>query len=174
MRSQRSNPIQIENRKPGTRSWDLINVARDHEIEGYASLTSVDAGGEINFFVNTVDRGYTLTIYRIGYYQGLGGRQMTMPLTQPGISQPIPAPNAETGLIECLWTNPCVFKVPADWLSGIYLVKLTGVPSGKKSYIVFVVRNDGRPSDLIFQSTVTTCQAYNAWGGKSLYRSNST
>ena len=35
------------------------------------------------------------------------------------------------------------------------------------------MRDDDRPSDLLFQSSVTTVQAYNAWGGKSLYFANS-
>ncbi len=58
-------------------------------------------------------------------------------------------------------------------MSGIYLAKLTGKPSGKQSYIIFVVREDDRPSDFLFQSSVTTFQAYNNWGGKSTYPSNS-
>jgi hypothetical protein len=36
------------------------------------------------------------------------------------------------------------------------------------------VRDDARTSDLLFQNSVTTWQAYNAWGGKSLYGFNST
>jgi hypothetical protein len=36
-----------------------------------------------------------------------------------------------------------------------------------------VVRDDARPSDLVFQSSVTTFAAYNNWGGKSLYAFNS-
>jgi hypothetical protein len=58
-----------------------------------------------------------------------------------------------------------VLSVPSTWVSGFYLVKLQA-SSGKQSYIIFVVRNDGRQSDLFFQASVTTYQAYNAWGGK--------
>ena len=38
------NPVQKENAKAGTRAWQLINPALNHEIEGYASLTSVNRG----------------------------------------------------------------------------------------------------------------------------------
>lgn len=41
--------------------------------------------------------------------------------------------------------------------------------SGKETYIIFVVRDDSRSSDLLFQTIVTTYEAYNVWGGKSLY-----
>lgn len=35
------NPIQLENAKPGTADWQLTYPATDHEIEGYASATTV-------------------------------------------------------------------------------------------------------------------------------------
>ena len=169
-----ASPIELENRRQGTKDWDLAKVARNREIEGYASLTSVNAGSEISFFVNTADREYTLSIFRMGYYGGLGGRRMTSPARLRGLSQRPALPDPETGMIECEWRDPYVFRVPADWLSGIYLVKLTGLSSTAERYIIFVVRNDGRESDLMLQSTVTTYEAYNPWGGKSLYKSHST
>src|SRR5262249_44946717 len=75
---------------------------------------------------------------------------------------------------ECDWTNPYILQIPNDWVSGVYLAKLTNSGDGKQSYIVFVVREDSRASDFLFQSSVTTYQAYNSWGGKSLYDFNST
>ena len=50
---------------------------------------------------------------------------------------------------------------------------MIGIPSGKQSYIIFVVRDDERPTEFLFQSSVTTYQAYNSWGGKSTYPSSS-
>ena len=93
-------------------------------------------------------------------------------------SQPIPTPDPATGFAECNWSNPYTLTVnnpsdPTDWVSGIYLAVLTG-SSGKQAYVVFVVRDDSRPSDLLFQSSTDTYQAYNNWGGKSLYSYNST
>ena len=172
--AQSANPIQIENQNPGTTAWLLTNVANNNEIEGYASQTSVNAGDQIDFFVNTIDPNYTLTIYRLGYYNGTGGRQMTQPVTLGGIAQPIPTPDPTFGMAECQWASPYVFTVPSNWISGVYVVKLAGSQSHKQRYIMFVVRNDGRSSDLMFQASVSTYQAYNAWGGKSLYTYNST
>jgi hypothetical protein len=168
------NPIQIENQNPGTGDWSPTNVADNHEIEGYASLTSVNAGSPISFFVNAQDPQYTEAVYRLGYYQGLGGRQMTTTTTFTSVVQPAPTQDPNTGMIECNWTHPLTLTIPSNWVSGIYVVKLTGVPSGKQRLISFVVRNDGRQSDLMFQNSATTAQAYNAWGGKSLYDYNST
>lgn len=175
---QASNPVQIENARPGTADWQLANPAQSQEIEGYASATSVNRGGQISFFVRTKDRSYTLQVYRVGWYGGLGGRAETAAIQLTPTAQSVPTPDATTGLVDCAWSNPYVLTVnnpsdPSDWTSGIYLVKLTG-SSGKQSYIMFVVRDDGRASDILFQQGVTTYQAYNAYGGKSLYGYNSS
>jgi len=168
------NPIVEENKKTGDPSWKLTNAATNHEIEGYASATSVNRGETIEFFVNTSDTSYTLAIYRMGWYGGAGGRLLASPVTLNGVQQPIPTPAPDTNLIECQWQSSYQVTVPnttdpTDWASGVYLVKLTGLTSGKQAYIIFVVRDDGRKSDLLFQSSVNTYQAYNDWGGFSLY-----
>ena len=169
-----NNPIKIENASTGTSAWQLVSPATNAEIQGYASLTSVNVGGQISFFVSTPDLNYNMDIYRMGWYSGAGARELSGPITLPGIVQPAPTVDPGTGLIECHWTNPYVLTVPTNWTSGIYLVKLTANTSGKQSYIIFVVRDDNRPSSIIFQSSVTTYEAYNNWGGKSLYAYNST
>src|ERR1043165_3703546 len=174
------NPIQTENAKAGATDWKLTNPATSREIEGYASLTSVNRGGTISFYVNTAEANYTIDIYRMGWYGGLGARKLLGPINRGGTSQAIPTPDPTTGLVECRWINPYTLTIPSsatdptDWASGFYLAKLTATTSGKQSYIVFVVRDDARPSDYLFQSSVTTFQAYNNWGGKSLYSWNST
>jgi hypothetical protein len=55
----------------------------------------------------------------------------------------------------------------------VYLAKLTGA-SGHDSYILFVVRDDASRSDFLVQVSMSTYEAYNNWGGKSLYAFNST
>jgi hypothetical protein len=166
-----ANPIQTENALPGTSAWRLTNPALSHEIEGYASLTSVNAGGQVAFFVSTSDPTFQLEIYRMGWYGGAGGRQLMNAVQWPGIQQIIPV-NDQFGMLECHWTNPFTFDVPSSWTSGFYLVKLTG-SSGKQSYIIFVVRNDSYRSNILFVSGVNTWQAYNDWGGISHYQFNS-
>jgi N,N-dimethylformamidase beta subunit-like, C-terminal/Abnormal spindle-like microcephaly-assoc'd, ASPM-SPD-2-Hydin/Cep192 domain 4 len=172
------NPIQIENAKAGTSAWQITNLATSHEIEGYASLTSVNRGGQISFFVNTVDPTYTIRIFRMGWYQGLGARLVLTTGSLPGVAQTLPTPDPTTGLIECNWTSPYVLTLdsstdPAsNWVSGVYVALLTG-SSGKQSYIVFVVRDDSRASNYFFECAVDTYEAYNNWGGKSLYSFNS-
>jgi len=171
------NVIQLENAKPGTTAWQLTAPADSPTVEGYASSTSVNRGETIRFFVSSAAPSYTLAIYRMGWYGGTGGRLMSS-VTLPGSKRATPAPNAVTGLIDCNWPESWRITIPqtadkTDWASGIYLAKLT--PSaGTQSYIVFVVRDDSSRSTYLYQSTPTTSQAYNNWGGKSLYSYNST
>jgi len=169
-----ANLVQTENAQQGTTGWQIVSPALNHQIEGYASLTSVNAGGQISFFVNTGESQYRFDMFRLGWYSGVGAREVIGPVTLAGTTQTVPTPDPLTGLAECHWINPYVVSVPATWVSGIYIVKLTGLKSGTQSYIPFVVRNDGRLSGYLVQESVTTYQAYNNWGGKSLYASNST
>jgi hypothetical protein len=169
------NPIVIENAKPGDPSWALTQPATKGEIEGYASAMSVNRGEQISFFVNTADSTYSIQIFRMGWYGGAGARSMGPPTMLPGTKQPAPITDPSTLLIDAgNWSNPYVLSIPnnasdpTDWASGVYLAKLTGA-SGLEAYVVFVVRDDGRSSDLLFQTSVTTYQAYNDWGGSSLY-----
>jgi hypothetical protein len=170
--------VAIENSKLGTTAWRLSSTARAREIEGYASKVSVNRGESIDLFVSTSDPEYTIEIFRMGWYAGAGGRRMTGAIRRTGIRQPTPEPLPVTGMIECRWTDPYRLQIPAssdatDWMSGFYVGKLTAIPSGRQTYLIFVVRDAARSADLLFQSSVTTYQAYNNWGGKSLYSHSS-
>ncbi|HEU5181144.1 MAG TPA: N,N-dimethylformamidase beta subunit family domain-containing protein [Candidatus Polarisedimenticolia bacterium] len=158
------NLIQLENRQPGTTAWQLTNPADNRQIEGYASLTSVPVGGDIRLFVSTADKTYSLTVFRMGWYGGTGGRKVLGPQMLPGVKQVTPDVDPTTEVVECQWTKPFVIHVPSSWLSGIYLVKLHANTSGKESYIIFTVR-DARRADLVFQQSVLTYHAYNPWPG---------
>ena len=172
------NPIQRENARAGTDDWRLNKPAMDREIEGYASRTSVNRGERISLFIRTTDPSYRIELYRMGWYGGTGARLVSEPIIRQAVPQPMPAMDPDTGLLECAWLDPYVLTIEArstqeEWVSGVYLAKLTAGTSGAQAYIIFVVRDDGRPSDFLFQSSVTTYQAYNNWGGKSLYDFNS-
>jgi hypothetical protein len=169
------NPIITENRQVGTADWLLTNPATSREIEGYASATSVNRGDSISLYINTPASSFALQVYRMGWYQGLGARLVIGPIELPGVIQAMPEMDLLTGLVDCAWINPFVLTThnancPDDWISGIYLVKLTEANAGRQSYIIFTVRDELRKADLLMQQSVTTYQAYNNWGGKSLYK----
>ena len=61
------------------------------------------------------------------------------------------------------------WAVPANAVSGIYFAKLVRTDTGGASHIFFVVRDDASTSDILVQTSDTTWQAYNDYGGNSLY-----
>jgi len=171
----RGNGITDENAQKGTDQWNVFARALNGEIEGYASRTSVAPGESIRFFVKAADPHYTIEVFRMGWYGGAGGRRMTEAVERTTVPQPVPQPDPLTGLIECDWSDPWELAIPDDWTSGVYLAKLTALPSRLGSWIIFVVRaRADRHARFLVQTSATTYEAYNNWGGKSLYEFNSS
>ena len=158
--------IAEENRRPGTTDWQLTFVRsqnhRSEMIEGYCSHTSVRPGGEIDLFLSAQPTtAVTVDVYRIGYYGGKGGRHAGRFGPFAVSPQPTP-PVGEHRLRECRWTRTTRLAIPRDWVSGVYLGKLSCRDHRYQSYVIFVVRDD-RKADLLFQTSDTTWQAYNKW-----------
>ncbi len=175
--------VARENRKPGSDGWQFwqhgYTPADDvaEQVKGYASATSVNHGDAITFFVSVdAPETYTIDVYRIGWYGGLGGLLETRIGPLDGGRQPPCPADARTGLIACDWTPSATLMVPREWVSGVYL----GVVETERrfgGFIVFVVRDDERNADVVYQQSVATYQAYNDYPadgvrGKSLYGSS--
>jgi hypothetical protein len=168
--------IHAENEKPGTTDWLLKNTRVDPRtkyrcpwIEGYCSATSVRAGDTLAILVSTNPPSpFVLDLYRLGYYQGKGGRHLLRLGPFKGKAQPDPALGKER-LRECQWEPATKLVIPRDWPSGVYLGKLTAERAKLQSYVIFIVRDDRR-CDYLFQCSDTTWSAYNRWPSQfSLY-----
>jgi methionine-rich copper-binding protein CopC len=168
------NPVACENTKPGNPAseWD-VSGAGSSTIQGFATDISVNVGDTVRFKVDTPATSYRLDIYRMGYYGGNGARKVATVTPSASLpqNQPDCLSDTTTGLIDCgNWAVSASWAVPADAVSGIYFAKLvrTDATAGS-SHIPFVVRNDASHSALLFQTSDTTWQAYNQYGGNSLY-----
>jgi len=172
------NPIVAENCLTGTPEsvWQVDGIG-DPTIQGFATDISVNQGSTINFKISTPARAYTIQIFRIGYYGGNGARQVatispsaTLPQTQPACLT-----DTTTKLYDCgNWAVSASWQVPATATSGVYVALLTRTDTGGQSQIVFVVRNDSSHSAIYFQTSDESWQAYNAYGGNSLYGGDDT
>ncbi len=170
-----ANAIVAENCLPGNpqSEWDVSSGdAGDSTIQGFATDISVNQGGTVSFKIKTDARAYTINIYRMGYYGGMGARKVasikptaTLPQTQPAcLTDPV------TNLVDCgNWTVSGSWQVPANATSGIYFAHLIRTDTGGDSHIVFIVRNDTARSAILFQTGDESWQAYNYYGGGSLY-----
>lgn len=178
------NPTVVENQQPGTTSWQtgragfLVSDDRTGQVKGYASATSVNRGQSIDLKVSVNPaQSFTIDVYRMGWYGGTGGRLMAHIGPVAGTRQPACTSNTTTGMIDCAWSTSHRLAVPSTWTSGVYLALLTNSQK-YQNYVTFVVRDDGRVADFLFQQSVTTYQAYNNYPddgttGKSLYEFNS-
>jgi len=176
-----ANPIQEENRQPGEADWQLTRVRLDNRdgfrspwIEGYCSKQSVKAGDDIDIMASTDPPAkFSVEIFRTGYYGGKGARLMKKIGPFQGKAQPVPKPGPKN-IHECQWEPTTRLAIPKDWVSGVYLGRLTTQPDAAdkpywQSYVIFIVRDD-RPADILFQCSDNTWQAYNRWPTKySLY-----
>ncbi len=77
----------------------------------------------------------------------------------------------DTGLVDCgNWAVSASWAVPSDAVSGVYIAQLVrDDTAGGDSQIPFVVRNDSSHSDIVVQTSDATWEAYNTYGGNSLY-----
>ncbi|HZO71091.1 MAG TPA: N,N-dimethylformamidase beta subunit family domain-containing protein [Ktedonobacteraceae bacterium] len=181
-----SNAILQENAIPGTRDWQIpaAQVAYN-EIQMYTNTPSVLPNQAISFYVSTQTNGtsYSIDIYRLGWYGGTGGRLVDSLSDLEGVAQGYYDQHSQslvdcdsctvdtkTGLVEAHWQPSYTLTIPPGWLSGIYLAKCTDA-HGLQTSVPFIVRSL-TPTLYIAVNPDTTYQAYNNWGGYSLYDYN--
>jgi Domain of unknown function (DUF4082)/Bacterial Ig-like domain (group 3)/Bacterial Ig domain len=167
------NPIPCENTNPGTpfSVWG-VDGAGDPGLQGFATDISVNVGGTISFKVSTASTDYTLTMYRLGWYQGSGARQVAVVTPSAALPQAQPAclTDPPTGLVDCGdWGVSASWTVPATAVSGVYFARLADAGTGAASLVPFVVRDDASTSDVLFRTNDTTWEAYNDYGGSNTY-----
>ena len=178
--------IVAENQLPGVpaSTWD-ISGAGDPGIQGFATDISVNQGQTVSFKINDTNRdAYRIDIYRMGYYQGNGARLVatvnpTQTQLQNAENQPAPLTDRTTGLLDAgnwkdsgSWSTKNAVSVPQgtfDATSGIYFAKVVDTRTGGASHIFFVVRDDTDKSQILYQTSDSTWEAYNDYGGNSLY-----
>ena len=174
-----ANAIVAENCLPGSPSseWDIgANTAGDQTIQGFATDISVNVGGTVAFKIKTPARAYTINIYRLGYYGGMGARKIATVTPSAPLPQTQPACITDTsvGLADCgNWGVSATWTVPTTAVSGVYIAHLVRTDTGGESHIVFIVRNDASHSAVLYQTSDETWQAYNYYGEGSLYGDNS-
>lgn len=149
-------------------SWQLDKVEKSHQIEGYASLTSAPPGGTIGFHISCRAGSFTTDIYRMGWYGGAGAKGLSELTNRACRSNSIPAPSKSTGLVNLDWPVTFRLHVPLTWKPGVYLAKLTS-NDGYQNYVPFIVRSAKVRSKYLFVHSINTDNAYNQWGGNSLY-----
>lgn len=143
-------------------------------IDGYTHQLSYAPGEEIEFQISTSAAHYSLEIARLG-----ATREVVFSQTElPGAAHPIPENASSHG---CGWPTAFTLTVPETWQSGYYEGTLRATDSGgtyvyrnrrtAESTLFFIVRpaKPGANTPILLQLSTNTYNAYNNWGGFSLY-----
>jgi hypothetical protein len=172
-----ANAIVVENCRDGSprSEWDVPGSG-DAGLQGFATDISVNRGSTVEFKIDATTPAYHLDIYRMGYYGDLGARRVATGIAPANpLNQGACATQADTGLVDCKsWLVSASWNVPGDAVPGIYFAAVVRNDNSGASHIFFVVRDDGSHSDLQYQTSDTTWQAYNRYGGNSLYTGTSS
>ena len=178
------DPVQAENSLTGDLDWTMAPPAPAGAIDGYTSEVSAFPGGIVHFHVSTSPSArYRIVVYRLGWYGGIGARRVAcLPSCdgdEQGEAQIVPPPNASTGTLDLPWPVTDALTIGRTWVSGYYLAELilgSGDNAGSSTRVPFIVNpapDPAAPSSILAIVPVNTWEAYNNWGGKSLYDFNS-
>ena len=189
--------VHRENAKPGDAKWDRgipIEYAGDFAgkekrrrvggpfaawlstpvaatgPEGWFSAPSATCDQSIGLHISGNGSPVTISVFRMGYYGGAGARLIqkikTAPIAHYSANSPTKPPES---MVTAEWPIAWFFKVNQKTLPGQYLIRLDD-KTGDSNFVPIMVTNPEARSAVTFISSVLTWQAYNEWGGYSLYK----
>ena len=135
-------------------------------IDAYADRLSYQAGDHVALHVSTSAPRYAVEVARVGKKRQLVFTKDDL----AGTKHPVPDDAYSHG---CRW--PAALKIPVaeEWPSGYYQILLRGADDGRKveGEAFFVVRaaRPAKDARILLQLCTNTYNAYNRWGGSSLY-----
>jgi hypothetical protein len=142
-------------------------------LRGYSSAESVNRGELIGLNISSATPRYVVEVFRTGWYGGMGARLVYTTTMTNGVLRSVPAPDIN-GKVDVGWPQSLAVDTSA-FPSGAYMVVLSTEGATTASGLIpFIVREDTRISPILMQVPTQTWQAYDNFGGKSLYDANST
>ena len=152
----------------GSEDWRLRRPSRHGEVAAYTTRASGVPGTRVGLKVSTTEGGYEATAWRIGAYEGGTGAFVWESGFRVGRQQPAPrfAPTA-TRTVVAPWSRDLTVDTTA-WRPGFYVFRLR-TPTRWDTLVPYVVTSPSAAGTVALVAPVTTWQAYNAWGGYSLY-----
>ncbi len=139
------------------------------DIEGYCSPLSCVSGQPVALHVSTHADRYDVVVVRWG-----AEREEVWSAT--GLTGSFVPPPADADSRGCRWPTSVEIPVDESWQSGFHLVTLRAhgaVPGRDVAHACFVVRAVVPRHSTLFVLDTNTWNAYNTWGGRSLYTGGS-
>jgi hypothetical protein len=156
-----------ENKLPGTTAWEIRGSAGG--ISGFASKVYADEGQKVTLYVTTTGPWFRAEAFRIGYYQGKGGRLIWASGKVDGKRQPACPLTPGINMVSCdNWSPSLTFTVTSAWVQGDYMIKLAG-PGNRQSYVPLSIWDPDSTATYVVKNDVFTWQAWNYYGGYDYY-----
>lgn len=159
--------VRPENEQPGTADWTLHRRGTDRAVEGYADRVSVLPGEAFHLHLSSTAAGLRAEAFRMGWYGGAQARKVWASEHISCGPQPVPQASGATRTVAASW-QPSMEVSTRGWPEGAYLIRLTS-DAGDQRYVPLTVRSARTAGKLVLVNAVGTWQAYNTWGGHSLY-----
>lgn len=158
-----------ENAKPGNTSWDALTKSKyTGNVEGWFDKVSATCGDTVGLHLSGNGRNVTVNIYRMGYYNGALARLIytqvvnSVPKGAPTITTPEPV-----NMVYTKWPVSKFITINANFPTGIYMARFDD--GSKTGYAPLIVKDNLANSPLLLVASTMSWQAYNTWGGYSLY-----
>jgi hypothetical protein len=163
-----SSAVIAENDRPGTTTW-RIGVHHRRYIEGFADTTDAVEGQQVSLYVSTIARSFTVTAYRMGWYQGKGGREVWRSAPIPGKVQPACPVTPQVNMVSCdNWSRSARVRITSAFVPGDYLLKLVG-SGDQQSYVLLTISQPTSHAAYILIGRSMTEEGWNNFGGYDFY-----
>ena len=152
--------------------WDQVTTkVTEHAkaTEGYASVDSATAGTPVDLYVSTPAKSFRIDAYRMGFY-GKAPQACAVWRSAEfnGGIQPSALILATVHEPTAPWRRSLTVPT-AGWQPGNYLLRIDGGTPAQRSFIPLTIRSASFAGRVVLVMPDTTWQAYNTWGGYSLY-----
>ncbi|MFE5740981.1 N,N-dimethylformamidase beta subunit family domain-containing protein [Streptomyces celluloflavus] len=152
----------------GSPDWRIRSVGPPDAVQGYTDKVSVLPGEEFGLYVSTTAPGFRVSAYRVGWYGGAQARLVWRSDRTAGRRQRPARLLAGTRSVRADWQRTLGVRTDG-WPPGAYLLRLDA-EHGHQRYVPLIVRSARAAGATVLMHAAATWQAYNTWGGYSLYQ----
>jgi hypothetical protein len=140
--------------------WSISSVRKSFRpIEAYLEKKSFQTGDRLQFKVHTPFETFHIDFFRLG-----AQKEKVATASAKGEIQNFADLSYQQGVN---WKTNFEWVIPQKWKPGLYIAELTDKQG--LFQVPFVVRSHSPSNSLVVLVSTNTWQAYNNWGGHSLY-----
>ncbi|WP_234425998.1 N,N-dimethylformamidase beta subunit family domain-containing protein [Streptomyces kebangsaanensis] len=166
-RAADSHRPEAERDRSGAHDWRVGSLGPPDAVAGYTDRVSVTPGQECGLHVSTTASSFRVSAYRVGWYGGRGARLVWRSEPVRGRVHPASRTPSATRTVRADWPRTLTLGTEG-WPEGAYLLRLDA-DHGHQRYVPLIVRSTHGAGRTVLLHAPATWQAYNRWGGASLY-----